>query len=336
MTTSQPPPGSRRSKPPAADRPGRLPRGRLAAGRPASGRLAADEIGDGPPLLLLHAFPLSRRMWQPQLAGLADCCRMLAPDLPGFGSSPPLSVATGAAGADVLPGATDQARSGGAATGRRGETPAAARHRGKTPAAAPAVCRMEDMARAVMELLDDRGIDAAVVCGLSMGGYVTLALCELFGERVRGLVLADTRSGADDEAGRRRRLESALAVDSRGSEALLDSVAKLLGPDTRATRPDLVAWLRREIAAAPAAGVAAAQRGMAERPDRTRLLPSLAVPALVVVGEQDELTPPPESELLRKRIPGARLVTIAGAGHLSNLEQPQAFNAALREFLKAL
>jgi pimeloyl-ACP methyl ester carboxylesterase len=195
---------------------------------------------------------------------------------------------------------------------------------------------MEDMARAVVELLDDRGIDSVVACGLSMGGYVTLSLCELFGERVRGLVLADTRAGADDEAGRRRRLESALAVESRGSKALLDSVARLLGPDTRATRPDLVAWLRREIAAAPAAGVAAAQRGMAERPDRTRLLPSLAVPALVVVGEQDELTPPSESELLRDRIPGARLVAIAGAGHLSNLEQPQAFNAAVREFLKAL
>jgi pimeloyl-ACP methyl ester carboxylesterase len=275
MTTSGPPP--LRMPPfdaPAEDRPGRL---------------ALAEIGGGVPVLLLHAFPLSRRMWQPQLAGLADCCRMLAPDLPGFGGSPPL---------------------------------------------AAAACRMEDMAAAVVELLDSRGVETAVVCGLSMGGYVALALCELFGERVRGLVLADTRAGADDDAGRRRRLESALAVESRGSTALVESVSRLLGPDTRSTRFDLVAWLRQEIANAPAAGAAAAQRGMAERPDRTRLLPSIAVPALVVVGAQDELTPPAESVLLRERIPSARLVTIAGAGHLSNLEQPEAFNAALREFLR--
>jgi 3-oxoadipate enol-lactonase len=267
--------------------------------------LAADEVGDGVPVLLLHAFPLSRRMWQPQLAGLADCCRILAPDLPGFGSSPPLAAAAGPAGA----------------------APSAA----LTPSA---VCRMEDMAGAVVELLDSRGVETAVVCGLSMGGYVTLALCELFGERVRGLVLADTRAGADDDAGRQRRLESALAVESRGSVALVDSASRLLGRDTRSLRPDLVAWLQREIAAAPAAGAAAALRGMAARPDRTRLLPSIGVPALVVVGAQDELTPPPESEVLRDRLPGARLVAIAGAGHLSSLEQPEAFNAALREFLK--
>src|SRR5437868_4581343 len=118
-----------------------------------------DDVGEGVPLLLLHAFPLSRRMWQPQLAGLTDSCRLLAPDLPGFGGSPPW------------------------------------------PAAA---CRMEDMAAAAVARLDEAGVAAAVVCGLSMGGYVALALYEIFRERVRGLVLADTRAAADDEAGRRR------------------------------------------------------------------------------------------------------------------------------------
>lgn len=257
------------------------------------------------PLLLLHAFPLSRRMWQAQLAGLAGCCRVLAPDLPGFGGSD---------------------RSGG--SGRRDAA------EGGEPAG---ICRMEAMAAAAVGMLDTLGVPAAVVCGLSMGGYVALALYELFPERVRGLVLADTRAGADDDAARRRRLESALAVASGGPPALAtlaDSlVPKLLAPGTLAERPDLVAWLRQEIVAAPAAGVAAAQRGMAERPDRTSLLPRIAVPTLVVAGEEDAITPLAESLVLRDRIPGARLVTIAGAGHLSSLEQPEAFNGALRELM---
>jgi 3-oxoadipate enol-lactonase len=269
--------------------------------------LAVDEAGEGVPLLLLHAFPLSRRMWRPQLAALAGCCRMLAPDLPGFGDSPTLG-------------------------------------QGWVATAPPSVCRMEDMAAATVRLLDARGIPAAVVCGLSMGGYVALALYDAFPERVRGLVLADTRAAADDEAGRRRRLESAADVESRGSAAALadtllpkllssrgDAGLALVGSDP--SRAQLLAWLRQEIAAAPAAGVAAAQRGMAARPDRSSLLALIEVPTLVVVGQEDALTPPAESLRMRDGIAGARLVTISGAGHLSNLERPRAFNEALREFL---
>jgi 3-oxoadipate enol-lactonase len=275
-------------------------------------RLALDDLGEGVPLLLLHAFPLSRRMWRPQLAGLAGSCRLLAPDLPGFGGS------TGSAGGGSGGG-------GAAAGGGRGD-------RG-----AMAVCRMEEMAAAAVDLLDALGLAGAVVCGLSMGGYAALAFYELFPERVRGLVLADTRAAADDDAGRQRRLESALAMESGDPPALAaltDSlVPRLVAPSTLTTRPDLVAWLRQEIAAAPPAGVAAAQRGMAERPDRTPLLPRIAVPALIIVGEEDAITPPAECRVLRDRISGARLVTIGRAGHLSNLEQPEAFNGALREFL---
>jgi pimeloyl-ACP methyl ester carboxylesterase len=197
---------------------------------------------------------------------------------------------------------------------------------------------MEDMAAAAVARLDEAGVAAAVVCGLSMGGYVALALYEIFRERVRGLVLADTRAAADDEAGRGRRLESARAVESGGPPALAalasSLVPRLIAPRTRTARTEVVAWLHQEIAAAPPAGVAAAQRGMAERPDRTHLLPHIGVPTLVVVGEEDEITPPAESVVLRDRIPGARLVTVAGAGHLSSLEQPEAWNAALREFLR--
>ncbi|HEY6321305.1 MAG TPA: alpha/beta fold hydrolase [Thermoanaerobaculia bacterium] len=295
-------------------------------------RPAMDDIGEGVPRLLLHAFPLSRRMWQPQLAGLADSCRLLAPDLPGFGGSPPWPAAA-AAHRGSGPGA-----GGGGAAGddRDGSgTGGDARARGGGEAAA---CRMEDMAAAAVARLDEAGVAAAVVCGLSMGGYVALALYEVFRERVRGLVLADTRAAADDEAGRGRRLESARAVESGGPPALAalasSLVPRLIAPRTRTTRSELVAWLHREIAEAPPAGVAAAQRGMAERPDRTHLLPRIAVPTLVVVGEEDEITPPAESVILRDRIPGAHLVTVAGAGHLSSLERPEAWNAALREFLR--
>ena len=273
------------------------------------GRTVMDDAGEGVPLLLLHAFPLSRRMWQPQLAGLAGSCRLLAPDLPGFGGSPP------------WPAVASADRGGGVGGG-----------------GAAAACRMEDMAAAAVARLDEAGVAAAVVCGLSMGGYVALALYELFRDRVRGLVLADTRAGADDEAGRGRRLESARAVESGGPPALpalaSSLVPRLIAPRTRTARTELVAWLHREIAAARPAGIAAAQRGMAERPDRTSLLPGIAVPTLVVVGEEDEITPRAESLILRDRIPGARLATIAGAGHLSSLEQPEAWNGALREFLR--
>jgi 3-oxoadipate enol-lactonase len=290
-------------------------------------RPAMDDIGEGVPLLLLHAFPLSRRMWQPQLAGLADSCRLLAPDLPGFGGSPPWPAA---AAADR--GSGDGAGGGGAAGHHRDGSGTGG------GGGAAAACRMEDMAAEAVARLDEAGVAAAVVCGLSMGGYVALALYEVFRERVRGLVLADTRAAADDEAGRGRRLESARAVESGGPPALAalasSLVPRLIAPRTRTTRSELAAWLHQEIAAAPPAGVAAAQRGMAERPDRTHLLPRIAVPTLVVVGEEDEITPPAESVILRDRIPGARLVTIAGAGHLSSLEQPEAWNATLREFLR--
>ena len=275
---------------------------------PALGRPALDEAGAGLPLLLLHAFPLSRRMWRPQLAGLAGSCRLLAPDLPGFGAAPPwpaLSAANGVGG------------------------PA-----GGGPAA---VCGMEDMAAAAVALLDALGIAAAVVGGLSMGGYAALALYERHPERVRGLVLADTREGADDAAARQRRLESAAVVERSGPGSLAATlIPKLVAPGTMRSNPDLVAWLRREIEGASAAGVAAAQRGMAARPDRSPLLPRISVPTLIVVGEEDEVTPPAVAAAMRERIPGARMVTIAGAGHLSNLVRPAAFDEAVRDFLSGL
>ncbi len=253
-------------------------------------------------------------MWRPQLTALAGRCRLIAPDLPGFGGS--------AAAAGVSASPAPAPSSGLAATAAL------------PGMAATATVTMAEMAAAVVRLLDSLGVARAVVCGLSMGGYVALALCAEHRERVAGLVLADTRATADDAAGRRRRLDTARAVEERGSAALIESlVPKLVAPHARTGRPDLVAWLEREVAAAPPAGVAAAQRGMAERPDRTALLPGIAVPTLVLAGEDDQIIPAAESAAMSAAIPGARLATLPGAGHLSNLEQPEAFNRALLDLL---
>lgn len=258
-------------------------------------RLAYAEAGAGEPLLLLHAFPLSKEMWEPQLAALAGSYRCLAPDFPGFGDSEPPA---GPIGED----------SG-----------------------------MSGLAADAVALLDHLGVGRAVVCGLSMGGYAALALCEACPERVRALVLADTRSGADAPEAREKRLATAREVEEKGSGVLVESmIPRLLGAGTLEGRPELRQWVERWIAAASPAGVAAAQRGMAARPDRGTVLAGLRAPVLILVGEEDVLTPPEESRRMQREAPGSELAVLPGAGHLSNLEQPEAFNRALGGFLARL
>lgn len=199
------------------------------------------------------------------------------------------------------------------------------------------VCRMSDLAADAVALLDQLEIGRAVVGGLSMGGYAALALAEGAPERLRALVLADTRAGADSEEARQNRLGTAQKVLEEGTGFLAETLpSKLLGPVTRERRPEVVAEVKRMIREAPPAGVAAAQRGMARRPDRTRVLPRLDVPVLILVGEDDELTPPAEARAMEREIRGAELVTIPEAGHLANLERPEAFNEALGGFLRRL
>jgi 3-oxoadipate enol-lactonase len=202
------------------------------------------------------------------------------------------------------------------------------------PARQP-VCHMDEMAVHAVDLLDHLGIERAVVCGLSMGGYVALALAAGFPQRLSGLVLADTRAGADEPEGRQARLEMARRVEAEGTGWLADALLpRLLGAATRRTRPDLVTRLARWIGEASPAAVAAAQRGMAERPDCRPGLAQIAVRALVMAGEEDALIPPAEAEAMSRAIPGAELQLLAAAGHLASLEQPAAFNRALAAFLR--
>ena len=201
----------------------------------------------------------------------------------------------------------------------------------------PGTSRMSDMAADVRGLMRARSIDRAVLVGLSMGGYVALSFMRSYPEAVRALVLADTRAGADSEEARANRLRSAEKAEREGAAVIADETTpKLLGETTKETRPEIVRRVHAIQSGNPPAGIAAAQRGMAARPDSTDLLATIAVPTLVIVGAEDTLTPPTEAEAIHKGIPQSQLVVIERAGHLSNLEQPDAFNDALRNFLATL
>ena len=196
------------------------------------------------------------------------------------------------------------------------------------------VYSIDEMAADVRGLMTALEIDRAVLVGLSMGGYIALAFFRNYPEAVRGLVLADTRAGADTQEARERRLNSALKAEREGSRAIgEDLIPLLLGRTTMETRPSVVEKVRTMIEGNSPQGIAGAQRAMAGRRDSTNMLPVIDVPVLIVVGSEDTLTPVAEAERLCGGIHGARLRTIDSAGHLSNLEQPEGFNAALIDFI---
>jgi 3-oxoadipate enol-lactonase len=173
------------------------------------------------------------------------------------------------------------------------------------------------------------------LAGFSMGGYVALALMKRRPEKVRALALVDSRTGADDATGRGKREESIALVRAQGVEAIAQTmVPKLLSPEG-AAKPDLVERLTRMIKRQKPDSLAADLAAMRDREDRTALLPSIAVPTLVLVGELDALTPPADSQAMAAAIPGSRLVTVPGAGHLAPMERPRAVAAALGEFFAA-
>jgi 3-oxoadipate enol-lactonase len=196
---------------------------------------------------------------------------------------------------------------------------------------------MEEMAEDTVALLDELNVARAVLCGLSMGGYVSFAFYRAHPSRVRALVLADTRPQSDSEEVRRTREETARRALAEGMAPIADTMMpRLLAARTREGSPELVARVREMILGVSPEGAAAALRGMAQRRDQTDLLKEIDVPALVVVGSEDVVTPPSDAEAMRERIDGSRLVSIEGAGHLSNVERPEEFNRALAEFLEAL
>lgn len=251
-------------------------------------RLHTREYGQGAAVLLIHAFPLSGAMWQPQVEALADDYRLIVPDLRGFGNS------------EVPPG----------------------------PYA------METLAEDLAALLDVLGVPQVGIVGLSMGGYVALALLRRYPQRVRALVLCDTRATPDTDEARAGRELNAQLAETQGASAIAEKMLpNLLAPGAA---PELRAHLRQIIERNQPQGIAGALRGMAMRPDSAELLPHLSIPVLLLVGAQDSLSPPAEMRTLQQAIPGSQLVEIPGAGHLANVENPAAFNAALGAFLGSI
>jgi 3-oxoadipate enol-lactonase len=254
-------------------------------------QLSFDDEGRGRAIILLHAFPLNRKMWTAQLDHLRSRYRVISPDFRGFGDS--------------------------SSTGSSYE--------------------MEDMARDIAALMDFLQIDRATLMGLSMGGYAALAFYRHFPLRVRSLVLADTRAGADSEDARKNREILAEKTVRDGMKFLADSMLpKLLSADTQSNRSDLVSFVRDLIMENKPEAAAAALRAMGNRKDHTNLLSRIVAPTLVIVGREDSVTPIAEAELFGREIRGSRVEIIDGAGHLSNIEKPAEFNSALDSFLKAL
>lgn len=250
------------------------------------------------PLVLLHGFPLDHRMWLDVTDLLPGDPTVIAPDLPGFGTSP--------AGEDVAEGL----------------------------GAEPGAPSLEVAADAVAAALRDAGVERAVVAGLSMGGYVAMALLERHPELVAGLGLVDTRSTADDDAARAKRLEVAdAALAEMRVDPVLGMRSAVLGATNRVARPDLVdrveGWIRDQ---GPAA-VAWAQRAMAARPDRTDVLVRFDGPAVVVVGDEDELSPPPAAQHMAAVLRDVEVTVVPRAGHMTPNESPEPVATALAGLL---
>ena len=187
-------------------------------------------------------------------------------------------------------------------------------------------------------LLDALGVDDVVLCGLSMGGYVIFEFLRRWRQRVRGLMLVDTRAEADGAEVRRARDAAAAMARESGAGAIAEAMLpKMLAAGTAAREPELAGRVARMMAATPVAGIVGALAAMRDRPDSTSLLPTLAgLPTLVIVGEEDVLTPPDGARRMAATIPGARLVIVPGAGHLPPVERPSETTAAMREFLRVV
>lgn len=251
-----------------------------------------DTGGAGTPVLLVHAFPLSARMWEPQIESLGDRWRFIAPDLMGFGGSDAPEDESGYS--------------------------------------------MDAFADDLAAVLRELGVDRVVLVGLSLGGYVALAFLRKHRSAVSALVLADTRAEADAPENVEKRTTQQGLVREQGPGALTDGlIGALLGEPTREKKPDVVSNVR-SLMENPAAGYVGALEAMKRRPDSTPDLASIDLPTLIVVGENDTLTPPELSRKMHEHVRDSRLVVIPEAGHLSNLEAPEAFNGALAEFLSGL
>jgi 3-oxoadipate enol-lactonase len=247
--------------------------------------------GQGEPLLLIHGFPLSSELYQPQRAALSRRFRVITPDLRGMGRSDPL----------------------------------------------PGTYSMDAYAGDLVALLDHLGIGQVIVGGMSMGGYVVFALLRRFPDRVRGIILLDTKAAADTEEARAGRYKMAEQARSEGVTAIADAMLpKMLTEQTRNEQPELAEFVHKMMAAVPVNGIVGALEAMATRSDSTDLLSSIQVPTLIIVGSDDPVTPPSIAREMLETIPNAQLVIIDSAAHAANLERPAAVNRVIEDWASQL
>jgi 3-oxoadipate enol-lactonase len=240
--------------------------------------------GKGPAVLLIHAFPLNRTMWEPQFADLIPHFRVIAPDIRGFGESQP-----------------------------------------------PSPWTMEEIAGDLHDLLNRLGIESCAVAGVSMGGYIALPFWSKYPQRVRQLVLANTRARADNDTEKAARNEMIAAIQQSGTAILPDRMLpRLLKPNSPQAVVTVVRKMIEEVN--PPAAIHAVT-AMRDRVDFSSAVHRINCPTLVITGEADAIIRSEDSRELANSIPGSQFAQIPQSGHLSNLENPSQFNRALLDFL---
>jgi pimeloyl-ACP methyl ester carboxylesterase len=261
--------------------------------RVASGdtEIVYEVMGSGPPLVLLHPFPVNHEFWLPAVQALTARYQVILPDLRGHGASAP------------------------------GEGPAT----------------MAKHAADIARVMDDAEVGRAPLAGVSIGGYILFEFWRRFRGRAAALALCNTKAAADSVEARNGRLQAAAEVEQKGTEPFFQGmVQKVLSSTTRNTRPDLVEAALAMMRQSPPDGVAAVQRGMAERPDSMETLKSINVPTLLLTGEEDLLTGPPEAEIMRTNISSSVMKVISRAGHYAPWERPDEAGPLLRQFFDSV
>lgn len=227
--------------------------------------MAYEDHGRGSPMLFIHGYPLNRRMWEPQLETLVDVARVIAPDLRCHGGSEP------------KPG----------------------------HCSAPQAYSMDMLANDCAALLDAINITTPVVlCGLSMGGYISFAFYRIYPSRVRGLILAATRASADSPKGKAQREKAITVAEEAGASAISKIILpKIMSPKTYASQPEIVQQVNDIMQSTPVNGIIGDLMGMRARPDSTPMLPQINVPTLLLHGADDQIISLHEVEAMQDAIP---------------------------------
>ncbi len=260
--------------------------------------MAVKEGGSGLPVLFIHGYPLNNKMWTPQLDSLSEVVHVIAPDLRGHGDSESTPVED---------------------LDSRGYS-------------------MNMMATDCSALLDRLKINRPVIlCGLSMGGYISFAFYRKYPERVKGLIMTATRASADSQESVNARNEAIQLAKNKGINAIIEaSLPKMMAPKTYTQHPELVMEVHKIMQTTSLDGIVGDLMGMINRPDSTSMLSEIHVPTLIIHGNDDQIIPLEEVETMHNAIPKSKLVILPDAGHLLNLEQPELFNNTLKMFLQEL